>query len=91
MNPTAEHFLDNEQWAFDWVGAQRWLKGNFDPQQLQDFAVEAGGEVQLYEGGDRSGEISFVTNDSLKQIYQNVKTAFDPKGIFNPGRLHSWL
>lgn len=91
VNPNAAHFLSDEQWAFNWVGAQRWLKGNFDPKQLQDFARKAGGEVQLYEGGDRSGEISFVTNDTLKQIHQNVKSAFDPQGIFNPGRLYSWL
>ena len=91
VNPTAEHFLGSEQWAFDWTGAQRWLRGNFDPQQLQELALKAGGEVQLYEGGDRSGEVSFVTNDTLRQIYQNVKAAFDPQGIFNPGRLYSWL
>ena len=91
VNPNAPHFLGDEQWAFNWAGTQRWLKGNFDPQELQDFAHGAGGEVQMYEGGDRSGEISFVTNNTLKQIHQNVKTAFDPQGIFNPGRLYSWL
>ncbi|MEH6570078.1 MAG: glycolate oxidase subunit GlcE [Halioglobus sp.] len=91
VKPNAPHFLDDEQWAFNWVGAQRWLKGSFDPQELQDFAGKAGGEVQLYEGGDRSGDISFVTNDTLKKLHQNVKAAFDPQGIFNPGRLYSWL
>lgn len=91
VKPTAAHFLSDEQWALNWAGTQRWLKGNFDPNTLQDLARKAGGEVQLYEGGDRGGEISFVENDTLKKIHQNVKTAFDPQGIFNPGRLYSWL
>jgi glycolate oxidase FAD binding subunit len=91
VNPNAAHFLSDEQWAFNWVGAQRWLKGSFDAKQLRYFAREAGGEVQLYEGGDRSGEISFIANDTLKQIHTNLKAAFDPQGIFNPGRLYSWL
>ncbi|MFK8021344.1 MAG: glycolate oxidase subunit GlcE [Pseudomonadales bacterium] len=91
VNPSAGHFLGSENWAFDWTGAQRWLQGDFDPQQLQDFALKAGGEVQMIEGGDRHGEVSFVANKVLKQIHQNVKAALDPQGIFNAGRLYSWL
>jgi glycolate oxidase FAD binding subunit len=90
VNPNAPHFLDNEQWAFNWMGAQRWLKGTFDAQELLEFARKSGGEVQLHEGGDRRGEISFVPNEALRQINQNLKAAFDPQGIFNPGRLYSW-
>ena len=91
VKPNAPHFLADQAWAFNWAGTQRWLKGNFDIRTLQDFAEKSGGEVQLYEGGDRSGEVSYLANDSLKQIHQNVKAAFDPQSIFNPGRLYGWL
>lgn len=91
VKPNAPHFLTHAPWAFNWAGSQRWLKGKFDSQELQEFAKMAGGEVQLYEGGDRCGDISFEDQTTLKKIHQNVKTAFDPQGIFNPGRLYSWL
>ncbi|MFT7286000.1 MAG: glycolate oxidase FAD binding subunit [Halieaceae bacterium] len=91
VKSNAAHFLGGEPWAFNWSGAQRWLKGRFDSQQMRELARSAGGEVQLYAGGDRDGELCFVSNDALKRIHQNVKNAFDPQGIFNPGRLYGWL
>lgn len=91
VKPTAEHFLKDHPWAFNWTGAQRWLKGDFDPQELIAFAQQAGGEVQCYEGGDRQADIAFIPNDALKMLHQNVKTSLDPHGIFNPQRLYSWL
>lgn len=91
VNPAAKHFLHEADWAFNWTGAQRWLSGEFEASELVSQARQAGGEVQLYEGGQRDQEVGFITNPVLRRLQQNVKKSLDPQGIFNPGRLYSWL
>ncbi|MEX2473774.1 glycolate oxidase subunit GlcE [Marinobacter sp.] len=85
-NPT----LDGP-WLIDWAGSQRWYRGEADQKQLEALAKEAGGQVSLFRGGDREGEVMHHQPDALKGIQRRVKNSFDPDGIFNPGRLYSWL
>lgn len=75
----------------DWGGAQRWVRGEQDFEALQRVANAAGGHVSLFRGGDRSGEVRSVLSAAEQNLQQRLKTAFDPKGILNPGRLYSWL
>ncbi len=97
----------DEHLLIDWCGNQRWLKTpslsstdqrHIQPQlqstlqaQLQQQAETAGGTVTLWRGGDRSLEVNHEPNPVLKRLQQNVKQAMDPTGIFNPGRLYSWM
>lgn len=78
-------------WLIDWAGAQRWYRGEAELEQLEPLAREAGGQVSLFRGGDRTGEVMHSQPDGLKGIQRRLKSAFDPDGIFNPGRLYSWL
>ena len=97
----------DEHLLIDWCGNQRWLKtpslSSTDQRhiqsqlqstlqaQLQQQAETAGGTVTLWRGGDRSLEVNHEPNPVLKRLQQNVKQAIDPTGIFNPGRLYSWM
>ena len=75
----------------DWCGAQRWVRGEHASVALQRAAIEAGGHVTLFRGGDRSAEVRSPLNAVEQRLQQRLKYAFDPDGILNPGRLYSWL
>lgn len=91
IKPTAEHFYPDGEWLIDWGGAQRWFRGNYALHQLENAAIEAKGQVSLFRGGDRRGEV-FHRQSSVSTIFhKRLKDAFDPDRLFNPGRLYSWL
>lgn len=75
----------------DWGGAQRWYAGEFDWNQMVSIAKHAGGQVMLYRGGDRTGEVLHPQLEPVQKLQQRLKASFDPAGIFNPGRAYSWL
>ncbi|MEH6589533.1 MAG: glycolate oxidase subunit GlcE [Halioglobus sp.] len=75
----------------DWGGAQRWLRGEQDATTLQSQAQQAGGHISLFRGGNRTDEVRQPLNTIEKKLTKRLKDAFDPDGIFNPGRLYSWL
>ena len=79
------------KWLIDWAGAQRWYRGAAELGDLEPLARAAGGQVSLFRGGDRSGEVMHSQPEALKAIQRRLKNAFDPDNLFNPGRLYSWL
>ncbi|MFO8140651.1 MAG: glycolate oxidase subunit GlcE [Marinobacter sp.] len=78
-------------WMIDWVGSQRWYRGQASLSDMEPLARAAGGQVSLFRGGDRTGEVMHGQPEALKVIQRRVKHSFDPDGMFNPGRLYSWL
>jgi glycolate oxidase FAD binding subunit len=91
IKSTAPLLIPDKQWVLDWAGAQRWLIGDYSPDELQNWASSNGGEVVLYSGGDRTADVFSQPNAVLKKIHQNVKNSLDPNNIFNIGRLYSWM
>ena len=91
INPTASLELDVERQLIDWGGAQRWYRGDASAEEMQIIASAAGGQVSLFRGSDRSGEVFHDQPEALKRIQTRLKHSFDPDGIFNSGRLYSWL
>ncbi|CAA0118013.1 putative FAD-linked oxidoreductase [Halioglobus japonicus] len=75
----------------DWGGAQRWVRGDHARDQLNSAALDAGGHVSLFRGGDRESELQPPLNTAAQRLQQQLKKSFDPDGIVNPGRLYSWL
>ncbi len=78
-------------WLIDWAGSQRWYRGEADSARLESMAKRAGGQVSLFRGGDRSDEVMHYQPEALQNIQKRLKESFDPDGLFNPGRLYSWL
>lgn len=74
------------EWLIDWGGAQRWLKTSAAGADVWAAAERAGGHATLFRGGDRAGEVFQPLAAPLLQLHRNLKRAFDPSGILNPGR-----
>ena len=78
-------------WLIDWAGSQRWYRGEADSARMESMARSAGGQVSLFRGGDRTDEVMHYQPEALQTIQKRLKESFDPDGLFNPGRLYSWL
>lgn len=72
----------------EWGGAQRWLRSDADAASIRAAAAQAGGHATLFRGGDKSVGVFQPLAPAVARIHQNMKNAFDPEGIFNPGRMY---
>lgn len=78
-------------WLLDWGGAQRWLHSDADVASIRHRVETVGGYVTVFRGGDRAKEIFQPLSGPLLTIHQRLKASFDPKNIFNRGRLYDYL
>ncbi len=78
-------------WLLDWGGAQRWLYSNEYPASLRHRVEGVGGHITVFRGGKQADEIFQPLPASLLAIHQRLKSSFDPKNIFNRGRLYAGL
>ena len=72
----------------DWGGALRWLRTGAPAAKVRAAAEHAGGHAVLFRGGDRTGEVFHPLEPAVRRIHERLKAAFDPSGIFNPGRMY---
>ncbi|MDB5763394.1 MAG: glcE [Herminiimonas sp.] len=79
--------LPGEQ-LIEWGGAQRWLKTGADAATVRAAAEKAGGHATLFRGGDKQAGVFHPLAPAVAAIHRNLKSAFDPSGIFNPGRMY---
>jgi FAD/FMN-containing dehydrogenase len=75
----------------EWHGALRWWRTAADANAVRAAAAQAGGHATLMRGA-RGADAAFTPlGDVLMRIHRGLKQAFDPAGIFNPGRLYAGL
>ena len=79
--------LPGEQ-LIDWAGAQRWLKSDADAQTIRSIVSEVGGHATCFTAGATASPFQPLA-EPLLRYHRQLKTALDPQGIFNPGRLYS--
>jgi len=83
---TAPLALSGEQ-LIEWGGGQRWLCTSAPAASLRAAAAAAGGHAVLFRAIDKTAGAFAPLAPPLDRIHRELKKAFDPDGIFNPGRL----
>ena len=53
-----------------------------------EAASQAGGHATLFRAADKSAGVFSPLAPPLARIHRNLKRAFDPAGVFNPGRMY---
>ena len=79
--------LPGEQ-LIEWGGALRWLRTAADAAAVRAAASRAGGHATLFRAASKEAGAFAPLSPMLLQLHRQLKAAFDPAGIFNPGRLH---
>jgi glycolate oxidase FAD binding subunit len=79
--------LPGEQ-LIEWGGSLRWLASNADARTIREAAAQAGGHATLFRATDKGAGVFTPLAPALAKIHRNLKQAFDPAGIFNPGRMY---
>jgi glycolate dehydrogenase FAD-binding subunit len=75
----------------EWGGAQRWLKSAAATGPMREAAKRAGGHATLFRSSGTAAEVFTPLDPVLMRLHRELKKAFDPAGILNPGRLYAEL
>ncbi|KQV91047.1 glycolate oxidase [Massilia sp. Root351] len=90
--PAASSIILKGEQLIEWGGAQRWLKVDAAPtadtaQDVRRTVAAAGGHATLFRADDKRAGAFHPPASAVAKINQRLKQAFDPAGIFNPGRM----
>ena len=81
---------DEDDCLYEWGGALRWLKSDAPADVIQGAAAELDGHASLFQH-DGHSRVFQPLAPGLMRIHQNLKQAFDPENILNPGKLYPGL
>jgi glycolate oxidase FAD binding subunit len=79
--------LGDAQWI-EWGGAVRWLASDLPAATLREAAKTAGGHATLFRGDAPADGVFAPLSTASAMLHRNLKQRFDPRGIFNRGRLY---
>lgn len=91
VKPATPPLAIKGSWLLDWGGAQRWLYSDEDIAHIRRQTELAGGHVTVFRGTANTNEKFQPLPASSLLIHQRLKSSFDPKNIFNRGRLYAKL
>lgn len=73
----------------DWGGAQRWMVSDAPVETVRAAVARVGGHATLFRGADRTQEVFQPLPGAMHALQQKLKSAFDPNGVLNRGRMYS--
>ena len=89
LPPTASALDVPEPQLIEWHGGQRWLRSQRPAAEIRSIAAAAGGHATLFRGGDKAVGVFTPLPAPLMDLHRRIKAAFDPRRVFNPGRLYA--
>jgi glycolate oxidase FAD binding subunit len=72
----------------EWGGALRWLVSRAPHATVRHAAETAGGHATLYHARERASGVFSPLPLALARVHVELKRAFDPDRVLNPGRLY---
>jgi len=88
-------YLGNKyKYYIDWCGSLYWVevksKKNTKVGEIKNLIKELGGYLTIIKTSDEYdyGETIFTVDDTRLLISEKIKKSFDPKRIFNPGKMY---
>ncbi|SOF01916.1 glycolate oxidase FAD binding subunit [Burkholderia sp. OK233] len=78
---------DVDSQLIEWGGSQRWLFAAEDDDSLRRGAVAAGGHATQFRYARTGIDVFTALSAPVAGIHKRLKTAFDPAGVFNHGRM----
>ncbi|HTN93418.1 MAG TPA: glycolate oxidase subunit GlcE [Gallionella sp.] len=97
VKPAAAPLHIEGSWLLDWGGAQRWLYSDEDIGTIRHRVKLAGGYVSMFRNDARDNsrmdqtEVFEPLSPPLLKLHHRIKAGFDPKNIFNRGRMYADL
>ena len=97
VKPTTPPLEIAGSWLLDWGGAQRWLYSDENAESIRHRVAGVGGHVTVFRRGTQADEASRPSqifqplSGPLLAMHQRLKAGFDPKNLFNPGRIYTEL
>jgi glycolate oxidase FAD binding subunit len=75
----------------EWQGGLRWCRTTESATAVRQAAIAAGGHATHWQGEAGSTGVFTPVSQALMTIHRNLKSSFDPAGVFNRGRLYAGL
>lgn len=79
-----------ETMLIEWNGGLRWLSSLLDDTLIRSKIQQLGGHATLFKSENKSADCFSELSPEVKTLHTNLKNAFDPLHIINPGRMYSW-
>lgn len=81
--------------VIEWNGGQRWVDTALPADAVRSAAAALGGHATLFRPSSddeaRKVGVFHPLDPVIEGIHRRLKSEFDPQGIFNPGRMYSYL
>jgi glycolate oxidase FAD binding subunit len=75
----------------EWGGAERWLSGEVGIDALREQVTDLGGSVCAYRNHSAGVSVFNPLPAAMIKLQRQIKSSFDPYGIFNRGRIYAGL
>ncbi len=92
-----KYLKDNFKYYIDWCGSLFWIEvidnENEKIKEIKDIVFKLGGYLTIVKYSENlSSDIDiFTINDSRLLLSKKIKESFDPKNLFNPGKMYREL
>lgn len=88
LPPACPDLLRDESQLIEWGGAQRWLCGEADVGTLRQLVDGEGGCVCAFRNHAPGTPVFHPLAAAMLKLQRNIKSSFDPAGVFNVGRIY---